>query len=303
MNGFKVFDDAIKSSFNKAGSFFLMIQDEDFEIFESRINMGKSIICQPYECVDAINVALVLEGKLFHTNNGQYIEKGHWFSFKNLHETHHLSVIEPTRLLMVRTKNVVDRQMKMIESVSDLLHIIQEKDQYTEDHCNNTGNLAVQIATIMKLHERTIENILYAGKFHDVGKIDLPIDVLNKPGALTYGEFEMVKTHSKVGADIVRREVDDPYMARIVHEHHEKMDGSGYPQGLSGDAICMEARVILVADSYDAMTTDRPYRKALTHEQALAEILKQRGIWYDEAVVDALVELFERLKHAEGSIG
>lgn len=295
MEGFKIYNDSIKHSINKTGSFFLMIQDEGFEIFESNIKAGRSIICQPYECIEAINVAIVMEGRLFHTNEGRYIEKGQWFSFKNLDETHHLSVVEEVKLLMVRTKNVVDRQMKMIESVSDLLHIIQEKDQYTEDHCNNTGNLAVQIATIMKLHERTIENILYAGKFHDVGKIDLPIDVLNKPGALTQEEFERVKAHSRIGADIVKREIDDPYMARIVLEHHEKLDGSGYPAGLKGDEICMEAKVILVADSYDAMTTDRPYRKALTHEQAINEIKRYRGIWYDERVVDALEVLFERL--------
>lgn len=147
----------------------------------------------------------------------------------------------------------------------------------------------------MKLHERTIENILYAGKFHDVGKIDLPMDVLNKPGALTHQEFEMVKAHSRIGSDIVKREIDDPYMARIVLEHHEKLDGSGYPAGLKGDEICMEARVILVADSYDAMTTDRPYRKALTHEQAMNELIRYRGVWYDEKVVDALMVLFERL--------
>ena len=295
MEGFKIYNDSIKNSINKAGSFFLMIQDDDFEVFESNIKVGRSIICQPYECIDAINVAIVMEGRLFHTNEGSYIEKGQWFSFKNLEETHHLSVVEEVKLLMVRTKNVVDRQMKMIESVSDLLHIIQEKDQYTEDHCNNTGNLAVQIATILKLHERTIENILYAGKFHDVGKIDLPMDVLNKPGALTHQEFEMVKAHSRIGSDIVKREIDDPYMARIVLEHHEKLDGSGYPAGLKGDEICMEARVILVADSYDAMTTDRPYRKALTHEQAMNELIRYRGVWYDEKVVDALMVLFERL--------
>lgn len=113
MEGFKIYNDSIKNSINKAGSFFLMIQDDDFEVFESNIKVGRSIICQPYECIDAINVAIVMEGRLFHTNEGSYIEKGQWFSFKNLEETHHLSVVEEVKLLMVRTKNVVDRQMKM----------------------------------------------------------------------------------------------------------------------------------------------------------------------------------------------
>jgi HD-GYP domain-containing protein (c-di-GMP phosphodiesterase class II) len=145
----------------------------------------------------------------------------------------------------------------------------------------------------MKLDEKVIENVLYVGKFHDVGKIDLPRDVLNKPGKLSTEEYEMVKTHSQVGHDIVLDQTGDAHFARIVLEHHEKLNGSGYPNGLKGDAISMEAKVILVADSFDAMTSDRPYRKAMSNQEALEELKRFSGIWYDPAVVCAMEDLIK----------
>lgn len=293
MNGFKVMKDPLKMTENKAGSFNLLVEDEDFEIFESIIKPGRSIICQPYECKDALNVALVISGKLFHTNTSNYILSGERITFKNIEETHHLYVVEESKLLMIRRANLVNDQMKIIEKVSDFLHIIQERDSYTEEHCNRTGNLAVQLATYMKLDEKVIENVLYVGKFHDVGKIDLPGDVLNKPGKLSTEEYERVKTHSQIGHDIVLDQTGDAHFARIVLEHHEKLNGSGYPNGLKGDAISMEARVILVADSFDAMTSDRPYRKAMSNQKALEELKRYSGIWYDPAVVRAMEDLIK----------
>lgn len=296
MDGFNILTDALKTSINKAGTFKLRVVDEGLEIFESHINAGKSIICQPYECAGSISAAYVMSGKIYHTNDDRYIEPKSWFVCKNLKETHHLSVLEDSTLLMVRTANIVDEQMTMIESISEILHKIQEKDQYTEMHCNNTGNLAVQIATFMKLDEKKIENILYSGKCHDVGKVDLPVDVLNKPHSLTEQEYDLVKTHSEIGSKIIREVIKNEDIAEIIHQHHEKLDGSGYPRGLVGDEISMEARVLLVADSYDAMTTDRPYRARLSSDSAIQELLKYSGIWYDEDVVDTLVHVIKRTK-------
>lgn len=296
MNGFNVLAEALKTSVNKAGTFKLRVVDDGLEIFESHINAGKSIICQPYECAGSISAAYVVRGKIYHTNEDNYINPGSWFVCKNLKETHHISVIEPTTLLMVRTANIVDAQMSMIEGLSDILHKIQEKDDYTEVHCNNTGNLAVQIATFMKLDEKIIENVLYAGKCHDVGKIDLPIAVLNKPSELSAEEYDLVKTHSEVGATIIQDVLNNEELAEIVRQHHEKLDGSGYPKGLSGRDIRMEAKILLVADSFDAMTTNRPYRSKRSDEEAINELFKYSGIWYDDAVVKALVHVVRRTR-------
>ncbi len=299
MDGFKVFKQSIKETVNKAGTFKTLIQDEDFEIFESHVHSGRSIICQPYECVDALNVAFVVSGRLYHTNTGKYILPGERFTFKNLTETHHMSVIEDTVLFMIRRKGLVEEQMVMIESVSNLLHKIQQKDQYTEDHCNRTGNLAVEIAVHMQLPEETIENVLYTGKFHDVGKIDISAHILNKQGRLTVDEFDNIKKHPQSGHNIVMKEMDNEHYAKIVLEHHEKLDGSGYPKGLKGDDICIEAKVILVADSFDAMTSDRPYHEARSAEEAIEELRSYAGIWYESDIVEALAETIQRRKEFE----
>lgn len=288
MDGFNVLKEALKTSVNKAGTFKLRVVDDGLEIFESHINAGKSIICQPYECNGSISAAYVVSGKIYHTNEDCYIDPKSWFICKNLKETHHLSVVEDSVVLMVRTANIIDEQMEMIEGISEILHKIQEKDHYTEIHCNNTGNLAVQIATYMKLDEKMIENILYSAKCHDVGKIDLPVEVLNKPDRLNEDEFNLVKTHPKKGYSIIQEVLKNNDIAEIVLQHHEKLDGSGYPRGLVGDEICMEAKVILVADSYDAMTTNRPYRSKFSVEWAIQELQRYSGVWYDAQVVRAL---------------
>lgn len=291
MNGFRVMNSPIKKTENKAGTFNLLVEDEDLEVFESIVKAGRSIICQPYECKDALNVAMLISGKLFHTNTATYINKGERIVFKNITETQHLYVTEESKLLMIRRTNLVHDQMEIMDKVSDFLHDIQKRDSYTEEHCNRTGNLAVQLATYMRLDEKVIENVLYVGKFHDVGKINLPVDVLNKPGKLSKEEFDVVKTHSRNGHDIVLTETGNVHFARIVLEHHEKLDGSGYPKGLKGEEISMEARVILVADSFDAMTSDRPYRKAMSAKKAVEELKRYAGIWYDPSVVKAMEEL------------
>lgn len=301
MDGFNISKDPKSVTTNKSGIFELLVTEDDFEVFDSTIYPGKSIICQPYESKGALCIAIVKSGKLLHTNTGKVIGPGERYVYKNLTETHHLSVLEKTQLLMIRRTNVVEEQLFMMDSVSSFLEIIQEKDHYTESHCNNTGNLAVQIAIVMKLHEEAIENLLYAGKFHDVGKIHIPIEVLNKPGPLNESEYEIMKEHSPKGKEIIngmimhRPDTLSPsrkerlaHLADIVHQHHERLDGSGYPKGLIGEEICLEAKVLIVADAYDAMTTDRPYRKAMSSGEALEKIKLKTGLWYDSEVVQAL---------------
>lgn len=293
MDGFKIFKDgkAIVEDINKAGRFRLMVQDSDFEIFESHIHAGRSVICQPYECQDSMNVVFVLSGKLYHMNTKSYILSGEHYTFKNLEETHHLSVEEDTILLMIRKKGFFIDQVSMTNKVTEFIDMIQKKDNYTEEHCNRTGNLAAKMATFLKLSDDIIKNVLHVGKIHDVGKIDVPIEVLNKPGKLTVEEFDFIKKHPQRGHDIIIKTMEDVEIAKIILQHHEKIDGSGYPFGLKGDEITIEAKLILVADSFDAMTSDRPYRKAMSINDAIQELRKYSGKWYEEEIVEALVEV------------
>jgi putative nucleotidyltransferase with HDIG domain len=181
-----------------------------------------------------------------------------------------------------------------IATVNALASTVEMKDPYTAGHQQWVTRLACAIAKDMGLPEEQIEGIRMAGLIHDIGKINIPAEILTKPGHLSEIQYNMVKIHPQVGCDILR-EIKFPWpVAQIVLQHHERMDGSGYPQGLSGDAIILEARILAVADTVEAMSSHRSYRGAHGIERALDEISRNRGTLYDPEVVDACLRLFEK---------
>ncbi len=178
---------------------------------------------------------------------------------------------------------------QFIQTIADT---VQARDPYTAGHQQRVSELAVAIAREMGLPEDQIRGIHFAGIIHDLGKIRIPLEILSYPGKLTDVEFELVKQHPQAGYDIIKK-VQFPWpIADIVLQHHERMDGSGYPQGLKGDAILIEARIITVADVVEAMSSHRPYRPGRGIEAGLDEISKMRGVYYDPHVVDACLSLF-----------
>jgi putative two-component system response regulator len=183
----------------------------------------------------------------------------------------------------------------ILEQVIDAIGLtVEYRDPYTSGHQHRVAELAQAIAREMGMQENALEGIRLGALVHDIGKVRLPTEILNRPGRLNELEFEMVKTHSGIGSDIVK-EVSFPWpVAQMIAQHHERIDGSGYPQGLKGDDILPEARIIAVADVVEAMVSHRPYRPALGVEKALAELREGRGSLYDQAVVDVCLELFER---------
>ena len=169
---------------------------------------------------------------------------------------------------------------------------VETKDPYTAGHQRRVGNLARAIANEMGLPQEQIDGIRMAGLIHDIGKISIPAEILSKPGRLNDFEWGMIEAHPQVSYDILKT-VEFPWpVAEIVLQHHERMDGSGYPQGLSGDEIMLEARILAVADVVEAMASFRPYRPALGIDKALEEISQNRGILYDPEVVDTCLRLF-----------
>jgi HD-GYP domain-containing protein (c-di-GMP phosphodiesterase class II) len=166
------------------------------------------------------------------------------------------------------------------------------RDPYTSGHQQRVSDLARTIATDMGLSKEKIEAIRVAGTIHDLGKISIPNDILTNPSCLTNDEFGIIKTHSQVGYDVLKA-VDLPgSVDQIVLQHHERMDGSGYPSGLKGKDILIEARILAVADVVEAMASHRPYRPAPGIDSALREISKNKGILYDPEVVDTCLKLF-----------
>jgi HD-GYP domain-containing protein (c-di-GMP phosphodiesterase class II) len=156
----------------------------------------------------------------------------------------------------------------------------------------NGKNSILSFAREMELPEHEIEGIYLAASIHDVGKIAIPAEILSKPGKLSDIEFMLVKTHAQAGYDLIRG-LDFPWeLATMVYQHHERMDGSGYPQGLKGPDILLGARIMAVADTVEAMATHRPYRAGLGIDFALAEITRNKGKLYDPDVVDICLRLF-----------
>lgn len=175
--------------------------------------------------------------------------------------------------------------------IQAMARTVESRDPYTAGHQHRVADLAVAIAMEMNIPQDQIEGIRMAGMIHDLGKISVPAEILSKPSRLTDIEFALMKTHSRVGYDILQ-EIDFPWpIARMVLQHHEKMNGSGYPQGLSEEDILLEARILCVADVVEAMASHRPYRPALGIEKALDEISENKGVFYDPEVVDALFRL------------
>ena len=169
---------------------------------------------------------------------------------------------------------------------------VETRDPYTSGHQRRVANLAGAIAREMNLPDDTVEAVTLAAAIHDIGKISIPAEILSKPGKLSEIELDIIRTHCNVGYEILKP-IDFPWpLADIVLQHHERLDGSGYPKGLSGDDIMPEARIIMVADVVEAIASHRPYRPALGIDAALAEILDYKDIRYDAAVVDACVRVF-----------
>jgi response regulator RpfG family c-di-GMP phosphodiesterase len=176
--------------------------------------------------------------------------------------------------------------------VNALVSAIEIGDPYTPGHQWRVTQLACAIAKEMGLPEEQIEGIRMAGLIHDLGKISVPAQILSKPGPLTELEYGLIKTHPKIGYDVLKTIEFVWPVAQILLQHHERMDGSGYPAGLLGEEILLEARILGVADVVEAMISDRPYRLALNMEEALEEISRNRGGLYDPEVVDACLKLF-----------
>nr|HPL66480.1 HD-GYP domain-containing protein [Smithellaceae bacterium] len=163
---------------------------------------------------------------------------------------------------------------------------------YTAGHQKRVADLARSIATEMGLNKDKIEGIRMAGSIHDIGKLAIPSEILAKPTKLTNIEFSLIKEHSQSGYEMLKN-VESPWpLAQIVYQHHERMNGSGYPRKLKGEEIIIEARIMAVADVVEAMASHRPYRPGLGLDAALDEIEKNKGIMYDNSVADACLRLF-----------
>jgi putative nucleotidyltransferase with HDIG domain len=183
-----------------------------------------------------------------------------------------------------------------------LAQTIELKDPYTKGHCERVAMYSTIIAEAVGIKGEMKKNIRDGSWLHDCGKIGVPEAVLNKPGKLSPEQFEIVKKHSNWGAEVTRKAMLHETVINIALHHHEKYDGKGYPHGLAGDKIPIEARIVAIADAYDAMTSDRPYRTKLSPERAFDYLRSEKDISFDPALVDVFISAFTD-RHKEGKHG
>lgn len=196
-----------------------------------------------------------------------------------------------------RTEDAERLKGALMATIGAITRTVEKRDPYTAGHQERVARLSVAIAREMGLDAERIEGLRMGAQIHDIGKIYVPSEILNRPARLSAAEFALVKAHPEIGHDIVKG-VDFPWpVARMVLEHHERCDGSGYPFGLKGEEILLEARIIAVADVVESMTAHRPYRPALSLDVALGEITTKHPAGFDLVVVAACVRVAEREPH------
>ena len=198
---------------------------------------------------------------------------------------------ERDHYLLAHLKSDERFKQVLVDTIRAISLTVEKRDPYTAGHQYNVAQLSIAIGRELVLSEDRLEGLRLGAMIHDIGKIYVPAEILNRPGRLTKAEFEIIKSHSEVGYDIIK-DVQFPWpVAQMVLQHHERLNGSGYPNGLQGEEILLEARILAVADVVEAITAHRPYRPAVGLDKALLEIEKNRGILYDPCVVDACLHL------------
>lgn len=180
------------------------------------------------------------------------------------------------------------------ELVSSTVKMLEMYDLYTRGHSENVADLSVKIAEEMELTQKRIDDIYWAGLVHDIGKMLIPLEILNKDGKLTDSEYEVIKEHPVLGSNALGSSKALKHIAKFVRYHHEHWDGGGYPEGLKGKEIPLESRILSAADAWDAMRSKRTYRKPLTFNHALAELKDNRGRQFAPKVVDALLNILKK---------
>jgi len=225
------------------------------------------------------------------------------FELESLVEKRTAELVESNKLLKSEIENRKQIQLELEQSFENLKKVmgatiqaismtVEKRDPYTSGHQMRVAELTRAIAETIGLSEDQIEGVYVAASIHDIGKISLPAEILSKPIQLSEIEISLIQAHAQAGYDILKG-LDFPWpIADIIIQHHERMDGSGYPRGLSRDRISIEARIIGVADVVETMSSHRPYRPSMGIEKALEEITRNSGILYDSQVVDACLKIF-----------
>ncbi|MGI6358251.1 MAG: HD domain-containing phosphohydrolase [Bacillota bacterium] len=234
----------------------------------------------------------ILDGSLVCTIDGEetVLGPGDYLQATQLVQPAYFRTVNKLTILYLASPPVFSYISDTIRQWQDLATDIELKDMYTEEHCQRIQKIATRIGERLRLSGGQMQRLIDSAYLHDLGKTVVPEEVLAKPGRLSQEEWEHIRRHPTAG----RQMLEDTFLeevGQVIEQHHEREDGLGYPLGLTGREISIEAKIIAVADAFDAMTSDRPYRKAMSTEQALAELVRLKGQQFSPEVVDAFMEI------------
>ncbi len=260
-------------------------------VFKEVTKSGEAVIRNPFDDNNPFNsvlcVPLMIRNKVFGLLSLINQESNNIFTPKDMD---YISSLTSRASLNLENRILYESIFSSIlDTLKSLVRSIQARDDYTERHSVNVTNLSVKTAETMKLSPDEIECLKIAASLHDIGKTATPDSILLKPERLTDEEYDIIKTHPEVGENILESIKLFETEREIIRHHHESWDGSGYPDGIKGNDIPLLSRIISVADAYDAMTSDRPYRKGMTVADAVGELKRNRNIQFDKEIVDAFL--------------
>lgn len=279
-------DSPLEAVSSKGGEFRLLHTHARSELTEMFLHRDTRLALTP--AGEILETFYLLSGKLGGelAGNAYMLEPGDTIFTENLPEPFILTALTDTRILYLTEKPQFHTISEHLSQLKHLAVEVELKDGYTAGHCERLQELSYRTGLKLGLSSTELHRLDFGAYLHDVGKTLIPLAILNKPGKLTPDEWAVIKKHAEYGRELL----ENTFMSesgKIVEQHHERLDGSGYPYGLKEDEISVEAAVVAVADTFDAMTTDRPYRKAMDATFALDEIWRYAGIHYRRDVVSA----------------
>lgn len=284
----------LDNSVQNSGELRLLGKGDGSEVMLQKVNANETVMIVPGDHIELMEFFYILEGQLEldYGDSKTILKSGDHFYTHHLNDHIQFITLTDVTLLYFSTQPVFHFLSATIKELMVLANSVEEKDIYTHGHIQRVKDYGLKIGNKMRLSKEKIENIGFAALFHDMGKVNVPDEVLNKPDKLTNEEFDLIKEHSAWGAELVSSTYFES-LSKIIRQHHERLDGSGYPDGLKDEEILIEAKIIAVADAYDAMTSDRAYRKGITPQAAMDELERLKDIHYDPEVVDAFIEVLK----------
>ncbi len=268
---------------------------KDFDIGRYHFNADSFLYVDPSGETGLVRTYTVLSGRCIELKTRNELFSGDVLLINEMEEMTTLYMIEPCTILVhAQCSDSIDDMKNKSAQMIQLLADLQTKDHYTKEHSDRVFEWAKRMGLALGYHSKQIYNLNKAARFHDVGKVYVPDEILNKITPLSNEEYDVIQAHVQLGRELILKTYDEEVF-EIICQHHERVDGSGYPLGLKGDEICEEARILAICDSYDAMTTDRVYKEGKAQQVAIEELKSLAGSIYDADLVRLFISLIENL--------